>query len=65
MRSITRLKTFDAEELFELLKACAQNLAMAYQEIPEKNLYLISEEAYSACDYLAYEIGKLEPRKIH
>jgi hypothetical protein len=65
MRSIARLRTFDVEELFELLKACAQNLAMAYQEIPEQSLFLISEEAYSACDYLAYEIRKSEPRQIH
>ena len=55
---MARLKTFNAQELFELLTACAQSLAHAYQEMNDKSLYFTSELAYDACDYLMYEINK-------
>lgn len=66
MQGIACLKTFNTEELCHLLEACAHNLAMAYQETLEKSLYLTSEEAYQARDYLMYEIQRqLNNHKIH
>ena len=66
MNSMAHLKTFNVQELFELLKACAQNLAHAYQKMNEKSLYFTSEQAYDACDYLMYEISKQQTNQtIH
>ena len=58
MNAITPLKTFNTEELFHLLHECADCLAFAYQEIQEKTLFLISEEAYQACNFLMYQLQK-------
>lgn len=63
---LTQIKTFSHEELLDLLRDCASNLAMAYQEIPVKSLHLISMQAYIACDYLAQVIRQSCPNKtIH
>ena len=64
MDAMACLKTFNTEELLNLLRDCANNLALAYQEIHEKALYLTSEEAYQACDYLMYEIKKRQPNHV-
>jgi len=56
--TMARLKTFNVVELFEILNACAHSLAFAYQEINQKDLNNISEQAYDACAYLLYEINK-------
>lgn len=66
MNTVVSLKTFNTAELFHLLKSCAHNLAIAYQTTQEKSLYLASEEAYDACNYLMYEMQKqLNTQTIH
>ena len=58
MNAIAEVKVFNNEALFSLLHICAHNLSLAYQETPEKRLFLLSQEAYKACDYLMYEIQR-------
>lgn len=66
MNSITPLKTFDTFELLNLLRVCAQNLAMAYQETQERNLFLTAQQASLACDYLMYQLQKQQSNQtIH
>lgn len=58
MNPMAELKVFNNEELFGLLHVCAHNLSLAYQETQEKTLFLLSEEAYRACDFLMYQIQR-------
>ena len=64
MDYIAPLRTFDREDLLDLLRTCAHNLAVAYQETLDEALYFTSEHARDACDYLSYEIYKDMPRQL-
>ncbi len=61
MNPIAKLKIYEIEDLLHLLFDCAQNLASAYQEIQEMSLFVTSEEARRACEYLLYTIHKQNP----
>ncbi|MBA2710138.1 MAG: hypothetical protein H0U57_06065 [Tatlockia sp.] len=58
MNAMAQIKTFNREELLDLLWDCAQNLALCYQENLDQSLNLTSAKAFQACDYLLYEIQK-------
>lgn len=64
MNYVAPLKTFDAEDLLNLLEACAQNLTLAYQQTQAEALFYTSEQARDACDYLHYELNKEMPSKL-
>lgn len=60
------LRTFCHNELLDLLHDCANRLAMAYQDIPEKSLHTTSVKAYLAYDHLLALIQKENPSQtIH
>lgn len=56
MKQIPCLKLFTKEELYCLLNACSESLALAYQEIHECDLWHIAMEARLACEALRFEI---------
>jgi len=64
MHYMATMKTFDTEDLLELLKVCAHNLSCAYQETQEEVLFYVAEQARDACHYLMYTLEKEMPFKL-
>lgn len=53
MFEITRIRTYSQYDLANLLVMCAEYLALAYQELAHRDLNRLSQEAYSAADFLS------------
>ena len=64
LKKMAEMKTFNYNELLDLLDRCASALAMAYQQTMDKELNWVSEEAFDACSYLQYEIEKQQPNRV-
>lgn len=62
MKQIATLKLFSKEELYCLLSACSESLALAYQESNDSDYWLIAIQAKLACEALSFEID-LQKRK--
>lgn len=56
MKEISTLKRFSNEELIQLLCACSESLAVAYQNSLDKDFWHIAIQARLACESLRYEI---------
>lgn len=56
MNTIPHLKLYSKEELYCLLSACSDYLALAYTTIHEQHLSHLSTQASFACESLRYEI---------
>jgi|GEM_PF-5616103 len=63
MRQIPTLKLFSKEELYCLLFACSESLAMAYQENNDCDFWHIAIQARLACEALSFEINS--QKKMH
>ena len=55
--AITNLRTFNQEQLLDLLSQCAHSLVYAWQETQLDSLYDVSFEATLACEYLRCKLA--------
>ncbi|CDZ79392.1 hypothetical protein BN59_03710 [Legionella massiliensis] len=56
MKQIPQLKQFTREELYSLLRACSESLALAYQDNLQSDFLDIAMAARLACESLRFEI---------
>lgn len=56
MNIIPQMRVFAMEDLANLLDSCYESLHHAYQKTMETDLWILSEEAYQASQYLLNEI---------
>lgn len=55
--AIANLRTFDKEQLLQVLSQCAHHLSYAYEETELASLYETSFEASMACEFLRCELA--------
>ena len=55
--AIANLRTFNQEQLLDLLSQCADSLVYAWQETQLDSLYDVSFEATLACEYLRCKLA--------
>ena len=66
MQGIAEMKAYSPRDLANLLSLCAESLAMAYQELSDRDLNRLSFEAYCASDYLNYiAAGQQANHQVH